>query len=314
MPKTRDTEYRDRMGVEEEAEGRDEQVEDKTEFSSDGRDSSFRAANQHIVKFTDELRGINEQAAVNLFAYRPPAEMLCTKRSRNQGNVAGPPGQYPYRRRYTGPTAHDVADRIPGSRPEANSGFRLRGRCHGHGSVRDSSSLAVRDSTTQEGGLWVKCWASCSRQTIIEALEFRRVVEVEVKAGLARRWADEGKGATEIAKLPECGQADSLPVPEAGERVAVRGPGQRPRSRGRRPTPGQDGPRGVSGMAARGTNRYGKNSPGYRMWVLQRAQAKLRQMAQDGEELELATPTTNCTLGSGSGRPPWATPATPRSR
>ena len=36
------------------------------------------------------------------------------------------------------------------------------------------------------------------------------------------------------------------------------------------------------------TARYSKNSLGYRMWVLQRAQAKLRQMAQDDEEMELA--------------------------
>ena len=60
MPRTSDTEYRSRAGVEDEAEDRGEQVEDedkdKTEFSSDDRDSSFRAANQHIVKFTDELR------------------------------------------------------------------------------------------------------------------------------------------------------------------------------------------------------------------------------------------------------------------
>ena len=35
------------------------------------------------------------------------------------------------------------------------------------------------------------------------------------------------------------------------------------------------------------TVRYSKNSLGYRMWVLQRAQAKLRQMARDGEDLEL---------------------------
>ena len=36
------------------------------------------------------------------------------------------------------------------------------------------------------------------------------------------------------------------------------------------------------------TARYSKNSLGCRMWVLQRAQAKLRQMAQDDEELEPA--------------------------
>ena len=41
-------------------------------------------------------------------------------------------------------------------------------------------------------------------------------------------------------------------------------------------------------MTARGTKRYSKDSLGYRMWVLKRAQAKLRQTAQDDEDLELA--------------------------
>ena len=36
------------------------------------------------------------------------------------------------------------------------------------------------------------------------------------------------------------------------------------------------------------TKGLSKDSLGYRMWVLQRAQAKLRQMAQDDENLELA--------------------------
>ena len=84
MPKTRETEHRDRTGVEEETEDRDEQVEDKdkekTEFSSDDRDSSFRAANQHIVKLTDELRGINEQAAANFDRRKNPAEFDMSER------------------------------------------------------------------------------------------------------------------------------------------------------------------------------------------------------------------------------------------
>ena len=39
---------------------------------------------------------------------------------------------------------------------------------------------------------------------LTQALEFRRVVEV--KAGLARRWNDDGKGATETAKLLKVGR------------------------------------------------------------------------------------------------------------
>ena len=96
MPKTRETEYRDRTGVEEEAEDRDEQVEDKvededkdkekTEFSSDDRDSSFRAANQHIVKFTDELRGVNEAGGAQL---RPPEEPGGVRHERKEGDGGG---------------------------------------------------------------------------------------------------------------------------------------------------------------------------------------------------------------------------------
>ena len=90
MPKTRETEYRDRTGVEEETEDRDEQVEDKdkekTEFSSDGRDSSFRAANQHIVKLTDELRGINEKGRGQL---RPPEEPGGVRHERKEGDGGG---------------------------------------------------------------------------------------------------------------------------------------------------------------------------------------------------------------------------------
>ena len=84
-----------------------------------------------------------------------------------RGNV---PRQPPPRRRYTGPTARDVADRLPGSRPQGR-GFRLRGLCHGHGDVADSASLQVQDSTAPEGGLQVKCWVGCERRTIIAAIE-----------------------------------------------------------------------------------------------------------------------------------------------
>ena len=99
MPKRNDTEYGSRAAVEDEAEDRadnrandkvndrvhdrtndkvddkvDDRDEDKAEFSSDDRDSSFGAANQHIVKFTDELRSVNEQAALNFDRRKNPAE------------------------------------------------------------------------------------------------------------------------------------------------------------------------------------------------------------------------------------------------
>ena len=88
----------------------------------------------------------------------------------NQHTPAGFSRQPPAQRRYTGPTARDIADRLPGSRPQGQ-GFRLRGLCHGHGDVPDSASLQVQDSTSPDGGLAVKCWAGCDRKTAITALE-----------------------------------------------------------------------------------------------------------------------------------------------
>ena len=88
----------------------------------------------------------------------------------NQHTRSGFTRQPPAQRRYTGPTARDIADRLPGSRPQGQ-GFRLRGLCHGHGDFPDSASLQINDSTAPEGGLAVKCWAGCDRRTVITALE-----------------------------------------------------------------------------------------------------------------------------------------------
>ena len=73
-------------------------------------------------------------------------------------------------RRYTGPTARELASAIPGSSPPDSQGrWRLRGLCHGHGDRGDSASLVLQDRP--DGGLIVKCWAGCDRKTIIEAIE-----------------------------------------------------------------------------------------------------------------------------------------------
>ena len=88
----------------------------------------------------------------------------------SENNTQFSPQYTPITRRYTGPTARDLADRLPGSRQEG-PGFRLRGWCHGHGNVGDSASLSVRDSDRPQGGITVKCWASCGRRQIIGALE-----------------------------------------------------------------------------------------------------------------------------------------------
>lgn len=75
---------------------------------------------------------------------------------------------------------------------------------------------------------------------LIDAVhELRRVVEVEVKAGLAQRWNDEGKGATEIAQLlgvsrqtvyrylkRESGSQSKAPVNGHEAEDAVPGPGR----------------------------------------------------------------------------------------
>ena len=73
-------------------------------------------------------------------------------------------------RRYTGPSAASIAALLPGSqRPDSQGRRRLRGICHGHGDRPDSASLVIRDRS--EGGISVRCWAGCDRQTIITAIE-----------------------------------------------------------------------------------------------------------------------------------------------
>ena len=74
MPKAKDTEYRDRTATAEKAEFTDEKTEDKTQYPAENRDNSYLAANQHMVKFHDELRGINEQAALSFDRRKNPAE------------------------------------------------------------------------------------------------------------------------------------------------------------------------------------------------------------------------------------------------
>ena len=68
------TEYHDRTAVAEKAEFTDEKAEHKTQYPAENRDNSYLAANQHMVKFADELRGINEQAALSFDRRKNPAE------------------------------------------------------------------------------------------------------------------------------------------------------------------------------------------------------------------------------------------------
>ena len=68
------TEYQDRTATAERVEFADEKTEDKTQYPAENRDNSYMAANQHMVKFADELRGINEQAALGFDRRKNPAE------------------------------------------------------------------------------------------------------------------------------------------------------------------------------------------------------------------------------------------------
>ena len=92
MPKAKEMKYRDRTATAERPEYDDEKTEDKTQYAAErvefadektedktqypaeNRDNSYLAANQHMVKFADELRGINEQAALGFDRRKNPAE------------------------------------------------------------------------------------------------------------------------------------------------------------------------------------------------------------------------------------------------
>ena len=75
MPtKTKASEYRNNAATAERSEYQNEETESKAEYPSEDRDNSYLAANQHMVKFTDELRSINEQAALDFDRRKNPAE------------------------------------------------------------------------------------------------------------------------------------------------------------------------------------------------------------------------------------------------
>ena len=79
----------------------------------------------------------------------------------------------PAGRRYTGPSAREVAAQLPGSNShsDAQGRFRLRGWCHHHGSVSDSASLSIWDNPNPQCGIIVHCFVGCDRQTVIKELE-----------------------------------------------------------------------------------------------------------------------------------------------
>ena len=66
--------YRDRIELDENLDYRDENTEGKEEHRTEHPNSSYQAANQHMVKFNDELKAINEQTAMDFEFRKNPAE------------------------------------------------------------------------------------------------------------------------------------------------------------------------------------------------------------------------------------------------
>ena len=66
--------YRDRTEQDEDLDYRDENTEGREEHRTEHPNSSYQAANQHMVKFNDELKAINEKTAMDFEFRKNPAE------------------------------------------------------------------------------------------------------------------------------------------------------------------------------------------------------------------------------------------------
>ena len=66
--------YRNRAEEDEKLDYRDEITEGKEEHRTEHPNSSYQAANQHMVKFKDELKAINEKTATDFDFRKNPAE------------------------------------------------------------------------------------------------------------------------------------------------------------------------------------------------------------------------------------------------
>jgi hypothetical protein len=73
--------YRDRTELDENLDYRDENTEGREEHQTEHPNSSYQAANQHMVKFNDELKAINEQTAMDFEFRKNPAEYDLAERS-----------------------------------------------------------------------------------------------------------------------------------------------------------------------------------------------------------------------------------------
>ena len=85
-----------------------------------------------------------------------------------QGNVPEQ-SSFTSSHRYTGPSALNIAERLsPGRVFQSQGWYRLPGICHGGTTPGGSLALQDRDDG---GGISVKCFAGCTRQAVIQALE-----------------------------------------------------------------------------------------------------------------------------------------------
>ena len=73
--------YRDRAELDENLDYRDENTEGNEEHQTEHPNSSYQAANQHMVKFNDELKVINEQTSLDFEFRKNPAEYDLAERS-----------------------------------------------------------------------------------------------------------------------------------------------------------------------------------------------------------------------------------------
>ena len=73
--------YRDRIELDENLDYRDENTEGREEHQTEHPNSSYQAANQHMVKFNDELKVINEQTSLDFEFRKNPAEYDLAERS-----------------------------------------------------------------------------------------------------------------------------------------------------------------------------------------------------------------------------------------
>ena len=72
--------YRNRAEEDEKLDYRDEITEGKEEHRTEHPNSSYQAANQHMVKFKDELKAINEKTATDFDFRKNPAEYDLSER------------------------------------------------------------------------------------------------------------------------------------------------------------------------------------------------------------------------------------------